>query len=121
MITDLGVTMTLQGVSGKSYLFTLFEYSSFGQLLDAFKPLQAIYVFSKRFYREGVFSHSLLYLGQTNDLSTRFNNHHKETEIGEHYGNCIWIHVCSGTDSQREEEERDLLAAYDFVCNEVNN
>lgn len=121
MVTDLKVTMTLQGASGKSYLFTLFEYSSFNQLHDAFRPLQALYVFSKRYFSEGAFTHSLIYLGQTNDLSTRFNNHHKETEIGEHYGNCIWIHVCNGTDQQREEAERDLLDAYDFVCNEVNN
>ena len=121
MVTDIEVTMTLQGASGKTYLFTLFEYSSFSQLHDAFKPLQAIYVFSRRIYREGTYTHSLLYLGQTNNLSTRFNNHHKETEIGGHYGNCIWIHVCTGTDQQREEDEQDLLGAYDFVCNEVNN
>ena len=121
MITDLDVTMTLQGASGKTYLFNLFGYSSFAQLHDVFRPLQAIYVFSRRFFRDGAFSHTLIYLGQTSDLSTRFNNHHKETEIGEHYGNCIWIHVCNGTDKQREEEEKDLLDAYDFLCNEANN
>lgn len=121
MVTDLKVNMTLLGASGKSYIFNLYGYSSFSQLNNAFKPLAAIYVFSQRYLEDNVYRHSLIYLGQTSDLSTRYDNHHKEADITAHFGNCIWIHVFSGTDEEREEAEKDLLASYDFPCNQTNN
>lgn len=121
MVTDLKVNLTLTGASGKSYLFNLYGYDSFEQLKNAFKPLAAIYVFSQRYANEGDFNHHLIYLGQTGDLSTRYDDHHKESEINSNYGNCIWIHVFNGSDTEREEAEKDILAAYDFSCNEVNN
>ncbi len=121
MVTDLKVNMTLQGASGKSYIFNLYGYSSFDQLKNAFKPLAAIYVFSQRYLDDGTYRHRLIYLGQTGDLSTRYDNHHKEEDINAKYGNCIWIHVFNGTEKERESAEKDLLASYDFPCNEVNN
>lgn len=121
MVSDLNVNMTLQGASGKSYLFNLYGYSNFDQLKNAFKSLPAIYVFSQRYLNGDYYSHHLIYLGQTSDLSSRYDNHHKENEITANYGNCIWIHVFNGTDSEREAVEKDLLASYDFPCNDINN
>lgn len=121
MVSDLKVNMTLQGASGKTYFFNLFGYSTFDQLKNAFKPLAAIYVFSQRYVSEDTYTHHLLYLGQTSDLATRFDSHHKENEITAYYGNCIWIHVFNGSEKEREEAEKDILASYDFPCNEVNN
>ena len=121
MVVDLKVNMSLQGASGKTYLFNLYGYSNFSQLKNAFKPLAAIYVFSQRYIDDNSYRHHLLYLGQTNNLSTRYDNHHKENVITANYGNCIWIHVFNGSDLERVEAEKDLLESYDFPCNEANN
>ena len=121
MVTELNVKMTLQGASGKTYLFNLYGYDFFSQLKRAFKPISAIYVFSHRYMLDGAFTHDIIYLGQTSNLAERFDNHHKESDIIARNGNCIWIHVFNGTDDQRAEVEQDILASYDFPCNEVNN
>ncbi len=83
--------------------------------------MAAIYVFSQRYLDDSTYRHRLIYLGQTSDLSTRYDNHHKETDITSNFGNCIWIHVFNGTEKEREEAEIDLLASYDFPCNQMNN
>ncbi len=121
MVIDLQVNMTLQGTSGKTYLFNLYGFDDFDQLKDAFNSLAAIYIFSRRYLDGNTFRHQLLYLGQTKDLSTRYYNHHKMSEIMSNHGNCIWIHVFNGTDIEREEIEKDMLLSYDFPCNDINN
>lgn len=113
--------MTLTGRSGKQYMFSLFSLQSFNDLKDAFKPLAALYVFTKRNPNIQGFTHNLIYLGETGDLSTRYNNHHKEQCITSHGANCIGIFVFNGTEMQRKSAEEDILANYDFPCNEINN
>ena len=103
-------TITLTGCSGNNYTFTIYRKG------QSFRAVGGVYyiarIINQTDYR--------IYLGITNDLSTRFENHHKE--------NCFRryraTHVCvlqSSNQMERERIEKDILCYYNFPCNEVNN
>ncbi len=122
MICDTDRTMELVGQSGKRYLFNLYSFDNFDDLRNAFNTIAALYVFTKRFRKEsGNYSHDLIYLGETSNLSERFDNHHKESCIKMRNPNCIGIYSFVGTEQQRKNAERDILESYDFPCNSQNN
>lgn len=103
-------SITLSGCSGKSYKFTV---KDFGVEME---PIGAVYCVIK----ERNNSNSHIYLGITNDLSTRFENHHKENCFKKHNANKIAIYKCSSK-SDRKKIEEDILCKNDFPCNEQNN
>ncbi len=103
-------TILLKGCSGKAYSFDVYPFGT------NFKALGAVYCISKRQNN----NHNLIYLGITDDLSTRFNYHHKESCFKRHNADCISIHLNS-SEKEREIIERDILCNYNFPCNEVNN
>lgn len=113
--------LTLNGISGKEYLFDLFTFENFAELRNAFLAKAAVYVFTRRRATSDGFTHDLVYLGETENLSTRFNAHHKEQCITSHFANCVGIHGVSSNEHERKEIEADILAAYDFPCNEQLN
>ena len=117
----LGKRLTLDGISGKQYLFDLFSFDDFSELKDAFQSRPAIYVFTRRRLVENGYTHDLVYLGETKDLSTRFEYHHKEQCISAHHANCIGIHGTSIDENERKSVEKDILSTYDFPCNEQLN
>ncbi|OEK09510.1 hypothetical protein A8C32_12435 [Flavivirga aquatica] len=102
--------VSLQGCSGKTYSFDIYSIET------AFNTLGAIYFISKRQDK----THTRIYLGITEDLSTRFNNHHKQDCFDKHNANCISVHLSSSKE-ERETIEKDILCNYDFSCNETNN
>jgi len=102
-------TISLKGCSGKSYDFNVYPSGT------SFKDLGAIYFISKR---NG--NHSGIYLGITDDLSNRFNNHHKEDCFKKHSANCISI-LLNSSERDRQIIEKDILCKYNFPCNDVNN
>lgn len=103
-------TISFKGCSGKSYNFDVYLVGT------KFKSLGAIYFISKRQNN----NHTLVYLGITDDLSTRFNNHHKEECFKKHNANCVSIHIES-YEKTRKLVEEDILCNYNFPCNEINN
>ncbi len=104
-------TITLTGSSGKKYKFNIYPYST------QFETVGAVYYISKRTEKaDGSGSHSKIYIGQTGDLSERFDNHHKESCFKKHGANCISIHQEPDED-KRIEIEQDLIDAYDPPCN----
>ena len=103
-------TISLKGCSGKTYNFDVYHIGT------DFKALGAVYCISKR--KDN--NHTLIYLGITDDLSTRFNNHHKEDCFKNHNANCVSVHLNS-SEKERKLIEQDLLCNYNFPCNEVNN
>lgn len=100
-------TVTLKGASGKTYSFDVFPWGT------SFKPLGAIYTVMKKippnFY--------IQYVGQTGDLSSRFNNHHKQASFDRNGKTHIAVHVES-SESARLSKEADLVASYNPACND---
>jgi hypothetical protein len=105
---------TLKGESGKEYSFGIYSLDT------SFKEIGGIYIFTKRTKSGEKYSHSNKYIGKTNDLSTRFDNHHKAECIGNNNANCICIMSVKSEDD-RTEIETDLLLGNNTSCNEINN
>ena len=103
-------TVTMHGKSGQMYAFDCWNTT------QAFNPVAAVYVFTLRYQRDTVMQHKVLYVGETEDLSTRFDNHHKEQSIKAQNANCICTHLERDAD-MRLAIERDLIAYYDPECN----
>jgi len=77
----------------------------------------AVYYISKRIEEnDGTRNHTNLYIGQTSDLSTRFDDHHKESCFLNKNANCKSIYAESN-DAKRLEIESDLIEALDPPCN----
>lgn len=121
MVVDLKTTITIQGMSGTNYIFNVYGFTYFSDLVDTFKSISALYAFTRRFPQGMSFTHDLIYVGETRDLSTRFNNHHKENCIMNGSANCICIHSFYGTELERLAAETDILNAFDLPCNDKNN
>ena len=101
-------TLTLEGCSGKTYEFEIYPIDT------NFKVLGAIYFISKRENR----NYERIYVGITEDLSTRFDNHHKQDCFDKHEANCISIHL-NQSKKERELIEKDILCKYNFKCNDT--
>lgn len=120
-MNSTGSRLTLNGISGREYIFDLYTFDFFYELRSAFVEKSSLYLFTRRHATSEGFTHDLVYLGETGNLARRFDNHHKEAEIMAHYANCIGIHATPPDEDQRKHIEADILAAYDFPCNEQLN
>jgi len=100
-------TVTLKGASGGSYDFDVYPWGV------SFNPLGAVYTVLRKnppnFYVQ--------YVGQTSDLSCRFDDHHKQLSFDRHGKTHIAIHLDS-SESSRLSKEADLVASYNPVCND---
>ena len=56
-------------------------------------------------------------MGQTKDLSERFDNHHQQECIDKHKATHIHVRVKQGGVRARRAEERDIRQRYDPPCN----
>ncbi len=105
-------TLTLKGASGETYAFEVFAYDS------EFNALGAVYAITRRTQKnDDNYKHTLMYLGETGDLSTRYDGHHKKDCFVQHSANCACIHLDDDEDS-RLTKEADLLANYNPRCND---
>lgn len=104
-------TINLTGASGTKYSFNIYPYGT------NFKEIGAVYSISKRTAKsDGSGTHTQIYIGQTNNLSERFDDHHKKSCFKRHNANCHSIHQESN-ENKRLEIEKDLINAYDPPCN----
>jgi hypothetical protein len=106
--------LTLKGSSKTEYTFKVYPIGT------SFKKLGGVYYISKRTESDGKGSHTQKYIGITEDLSSRFDNHHKADCFKKNGANCISVHLCESED-ERQEIEKDLLSNYDCPCNEMLN
>jgi len=121
MIEELHKVTTLKGLSGKCYEFHIWFFSDFDDVKRTFTG-KGLYLFTRRFSEGVVVRHYYLYLGETGDYYTRYDNHHKEKSIMSHMANCIAFYpMLNSSESERIEAETDLLRAYDFPCNKSGN
>ena len=105
-------TVTFTGVSGAKYEFTVYPWgTSFN------KDYGAVYFVTKRTQESGGgHSHTRLYVGETEDLSTRFDNHHKQDCFDRHNKNCVCVYGEEDEDT-RLEIEQDLIDNCQPPCN----
>ena len=103
--------LTLRGASGQTYEFEVYAFDS------DFNAVGAVYAITRRAQKEdGGYDHTIIYIGETSDLSTRFDGHHKEDCFVQHNANCTCIHRDDG-ESPRRAKEADLIANYNPPCN----
>lgn len=106
-------TITFTGASGKKYEFTAYAWDT-----QFKKGFGAVYFITKRRQNtDGGYSHMRIYVGQTDDLSTRFDNHHKENCFRRNNANCKCIFGEQNED-KRLAIENDLLRNYNPTCND---
>lgn len=95
------------GEKGSFDLYALNSYDFSENLEFPFK--KGVYVFTNRQVLDnGTVSHTILYVGQTTDLSTRFQNHHKAEELKNGNPNCLAVHKCD-TVAELSQWETDLI------------
>lgn len=121
MVKDINKTTTIKAKSGKEYEFQLYSFDDFNDLKGFFDEDPALYLFTRRYKKEDKYFHDYIYLGETCNLNSRFNDHHKENCIRKNNANCIGIYRFEGTEIVRKGSETDLLEAKKFPCNEANN
>lgn len=105
---------TITGKSGNVYEFNIYDMETI------YNNVGGIYIFTKRTINNNNFSHDLIYCGKTDDLSTRFNNHHKVGCIKKNEANCICVKKVT-SEEERTYIEEDILQGNNFKCNEVLN
>lgn len=103
-------TVTIKGKSGTEYDFTVYPRG------QSFNAVAVVYAISKRTVKDGKGSHEWIYIGETEDVSTRFDNHHKEYCFAEHDADCVSIHR-EDSEDERVRIEDDILKGRTWPCN----
>jgi hypothetical protein len=107
-------TITVIGNSGKSYKMNTYDLNT------SFNAVGGIYIFIHLYKKDGKYQYEHIYCGKTENLSTRFNKHHKALEIKNHKANYICILPLSN-EKERTNVEKDILDGNIFPCNDINN
>ena len=106
-------TLTLTGASGKEYDFDVYRADA-----NWAEDIACVYYVSKRTVdSNGKGSHSVIYIGETENLKDRHADHHKQKCFEEHGYNCISIHHESNAKA-RLQIESDLVEALHPPCND---
>ena len=105
-------TITFTGASGSKY-----EFNSYAFGTNFKENYGAVYFITNRHQNDdGGYSHVRIYVGQTEDLSTRFDDHHKQDCFDQENANCVCIHG-EQNENTRLDIERDLIDNYNPPCN----
>ncbi|GMR16307.1 MAG: hypothetical protein BMS9Abin31_0631 [Gammaproteobacteria bacterium] len=100
--------LTLTGASRRTFSFQAFPWGT------KFNPSGAVYAILKQ---TPTGHYSVIYIGQTSDLSKRFENHHQQECFDRNGKSHIAVYPVSG-ESRRFDIETDLLRSYKPVCND---
>ena len=101
-------TINWVGQSGTKYKYWIYEIGT------TFKPSPANYVFAKRTKED---TYRPIYIGQTEDISERFDNHHKMPCIKRNGATHVCTHDKGQNEANRLTEESDLIENYKPICN----
>ena len=104
-------TISFKGESNKSYSFNVYTLDS------NFNEIPAVYVVTNRSKSKDSYSHTTIYIGHTDNLKERFENHHKQACFDKHDANALCIHQES-SEKQRLAIESDLIEAKNPPCND---
>lgn len=101
-------TITWTGKSGTGYKYWIYPLGT------SFRAEPGNYVFAK----ESTPNRWLpLYVGQTGDLSERFDGHHKLDCAKRKGATHVHVHINNGGEQTRLNEEADLVASWSPPCN----
>jgi predicted GIY-YIG superfamily endonuclease len=103
-------TVNFQGLSGVAYTFTPYPIG------QAFLAVGAVYIVAYRYINDGKYYFKPIYIGETGDLSTRFDDHHKADCFTRNKANYICTHRDNNEDS-RLKKEADLIDYWNPPCN----
>jgi hypothetical protein len=106
MVKQASVTLT--GVSGRSYNFEVFPWGT------QFNRVGAVYTVLRR-RPEG--NYDILYIGETGDLSERFDDHHKQACFNRNGKTHLGVRP-EPSESGRLAIETDLVRNYKTPCND---
>lgn len=99
-------SVTASGLSGTNYSFDVYPWNT------PFRAVGAVYLV----LRKGNPSFELLYVGQTDDLSSRFDSHHKQPCFDRKGRTHIGILV-EPSEVKRLRFESDLVQKHKPTCN----
>lgn len=102
-------TIIWTGASGVQYKYWIHPIGT------DFKAVPGNYIFARE-TEPG--RHSPIYIGETSDLSERFDNHHKMHCIKRNGATHIHVHQSSNVKEERRQEESDLIARWNPHCND---
>jgi len=104
-------TLRFTGKSEEGYNFTIYSDDT------PFNALGAVYVLANRQKKvKGHYTYSIIYIGETDDLSESLTNHHKASCLSRYKKNAICIYG-ENNEQKRLEIESDLLGNYAPPCN----
>lgn len=103
-------TLNVTGKSGTVYSFYLHPIGT------SYKKIGGVYFFVKK----TADSYTPIYVGITNDLSERFDDHHKMSCIKKN-GATHLLTRAEEDEKKRQTIEKDILLAINTSCNEVHN
>ena len=99
---------TWTGQSGVNYTYFIYPNN------DKFQSKPGNYIFA---YQSSPGLWTAVYIGETSDMSERFNSHHKSGCIQLHGATHIHAHLSADNVNIRRHEENDLIANYFPPCN----
>jgi hypothetical protein len=103
-------TMTTKGTSGTEYSFDVYPMD------QEFRAVGGVYVITRRYKNtQNEWKHAFIYIGETEDFSTRFGNHHKAACFKSNNATCICTKVENDKDSRLAIED-DLVTQHDPPC-----
>jgi hypothetical protein len=97
------------GLSGKKYTYWIYPITA------TFTAASGNYAFIKQI---GSGAWSVVYFGETGDLSKRYDNHHNIDAAKAKGATHICVHWHDGDDAVRRAEESDLIDGYKPHCND---
>jgi len=98
--------VTVAGQSGATYDFEVYPWGT------SFSQVGGLYLVLKK--QTG--NYSILYIGQTGDLSERFDNHHQAPCFNRNGKTHIAVRG-EGSEQKRLAIETDLIRNYKTICN----
>lgn len=103
--------ITLKGKSGKEYKFEIYNFKS------SWSEVAVIYVVTyAEEKQDGGHTHSILYVGQTDNLKERFENHHKQDCFDRNKANRLCL-LLESNEKTRVSIEADLIDRISPPCN----
>ena len=98
-----------EGASGTKYKYWIYDIG-----YDKFDPVPANYIFAKEAEPQ---KHEPIYIGETEDISERFDDHHKIDCIRRNGATHIHAHKSNSDKETRCSEESDLINKWKPICN----
>jgi predicted GIY-YIG superfamily endonuclease len=100
-------SISAKGASGTQYNFDVYRWGT------SLRPIGGVYLVLKK---QPNSTYTILYVGQTGDLSGRFDNHHRAACFTNHGRTHLAVRA-EGSEQRRFAIETDLIRNYQTSCN----